>query len=71
QSGAGFAIEPENAAQLAEKVSLLYNDRDLYASAAEQGRRFVAEHYDRSRLAAKFLSVIESLLSEKKQSSAG
>ncbi len=60
----GFAIEPENARQLAEKVLLFYNNKDLYQSLADNGREFVVEHYDRRKLANRFLSVLEATVNK-------
>ncbi len=62
-AGAGFAIEPENAQQLAEKVRLFYNDKDLYESVANKGREYVAQHYDRKTLASRYLEVMEKVYS--------
>lgn len=68
EAGAGFAIEPENAQQLAEKVQLFYNDKALYESVADKGRDFVAKNYDRKTLASRYLDVMENVLQNDKTS---
>ncbi|MDO6461360.1 glycosyltransferase family 4 protein [Granulosicoccaceae sp. 1_MG-2023] len=61
-AGAGFAITPQSADELAEKLRLLYNDKDSYQRLAGSGRGFVQTHYDRSTLAQRLLSAIEGLV---------
>ncbi|HBR98781.1 MAG TPA: glycosyltransferase WbuB [Gammaproteobacteria bacterium] len=58
---AGVAIEPENAAQLAETVLALANDTDRYHTLASNGRSYVSEHFNRERLAARLLSVLQAV----------
>lgn len=61
-ANAGAAIEPENASQLAEKVRMFYNNKDLYQKSAESGRLYVSKNYDRKHLATRLLSVLEKLV---------
>jgi glycosyltransferase involved in cell wall biosynthesis len=57
----GFCIEPDNHLQLAEHVLLLYNDRQLCTEMGKNGRRYVADHYDRTVLAKCMVAVAKSL----------
>lgn len=59
---AGFCIEPENSHELAERVLELYRNRDLAAKLGSNGRRHVAEHYDRTVLARRYESLLASLI---------
>ncbi|TKB65784.1 MAG: glycosyltransferase family 4 protein [Nitrospira sp.] len=59
---AGFCIEPENSHALAECVLELYRNRDLAAKLGSNGRRHVAEHYDRTVLARRYESLLASLI---------
>ncbi len=55
----GLFFEPENARDLAEKIMMLYSDRALLARLGENGRRYVADKFDRDRITAdlwKFLN---------------
>ena len=59
---AGFCIEPENANQLAERVLELYKNRDLVRQLGDNGRRHVAEHFDRVHLARKYEDVLARVI---------
>lgn len=59
---AGFCIEPENSHELAERVLELYRNRDLAAKLGTNGRRHVAEYYDRTVLARRYESLLASLI---------
>lgn len=56
---AGIGIEPENADQLAAAICRLADDRALYQRLAANGRAYVAEHFDRRKLALDFLAILE------------
>lgn len=58
---AGITIEPENDAQLADKVLLLYQDANLRRTMGENGRQHVTEFYDRAVLAKNFETVMLSV----------
>ena len=58
----GICIEPENSQQLAEVILRLFRDKDLVAELGENGRQYVAEHFDRKELARRYLSILENLL---------
>ena len=61
-ANSGRCIEPENATQLAEKIMELYSDNALCIELGENGRKYVAEHFDRVVLARRFESLLQSLL---------
>lgn len=58
---AGLAFEPEDDAQLAEKVVLLSTDPDLCKSLGEQARRYVEEKFDRDKITGQFFTVLQEL----------
>lgn len=66
QANAGCAIEPENARQLADAVLELARDPGLCRSLGDNGREYVALHYDRVRLAQRFESLLSSVMDENK-----
>lgn len=52
---AGLYFEPENAAELAERIKVLTSNPILTGSLGEQGQRYVKEYFDRQRIHEKFL----------------
>jgi len=58
---AGLCIEPQNATELARCVVDLAGNKKLCDELGRNGRRYVAEHYDRTALAAKYESVLARL----------
>jgi glycosyltransferase involved in cell wall biosynthesis len=58
---AGFCIEPENSHELAERVLELYRERDLCARLGKNGRRHVEANYDRTVLARRYATLMETL----------
>jgi glycosyltransferase involved in cell wall biosynthesis len=59
---AGLCIEPENARELAARVLELYSDRDLRTSLGRNGRRCVAEQFNREVLAQRYKVLIASVV---------
>lgn len=59
---AGMFAEPGHPDDLAEKIRIYMNDRALLHSHGENGYRFVHKHFDREKLARKFLECIENQL---------
>jgi glycosyltransferase involved in cell wall biosynthesis len=55
QSGCGVCIEPEDAAELARTVQALADDRERHQQLSAGGYEFVSEHFDRDRLAQRFV----------------
>ncbi len=58
---AGFCIEPENGSALAARILELSKNSRLCKSLGENGRRYVAENYDRVKLARRYESLMSSL----------
>jgi glycosyltransferase involved in cell wall biosynthesis len=61
-AGAGIAITPESAEELAAAVHRLAAEPSLALSLADSGARYVREHFDRGRLAARYTDVLGRLL---------
>jgi glycosyltransferase involved in cell wall biosynthesis len=60
-SGAGLAIEPENPEAMAKAVDRLQADPDLRRQMGENGRRVVANRYNRARLNEAFIGRIREV----------
>ncbi len=60
-AGCGLAVPPEDGAALAAAIRRLATDRQGARRMGESGRAYALEHYDRAVLAARFVSVVESL----------
>jgi glycosyltransferase involved in cell wall biosynthesis len=58
---AGIAIEPENARQLAEAMRRLADDPALAARFGRAGREFAAVNFDRAKVAARYLDLLEDV----------
>ena len=57
-AGAGLAIEPESAEQLASTVLKFASDSQIAEECGKAGASYVSEHFDRSKLAIRFLEEI-------------
>jgi len=60
ESGAGVAIEPENAQQLAQAVVSLADNKEYMKSCGEKGRAYVTSHYDRTVLAGRYINILSA-----------
>ena len=60
RADAGVFVEPEDAGQMAQAIVQLHAEPERLRCYGENGRRFVAKHYSRQRLAAR----LEALLLE-------
>jgi hypothetical protein len=65
RSGSGVEIEPDNAEQLADVVCRLKDDLVYYQTLCRGARRFVAQHYSRDALAARYLTIMMSLVTSR------
>lgn len=65
RAGAGVAIEPEDDAALAATLIRMADDPEAGRAMGEKGRAFVLAHFDRDRLAADYLNLLEDLVSKK------
>jgi glycosyltransferase involved in cell wall biosynthesis len=61
EAGAGIEIEPESAEELVAAIDRLANDQALCDSMGANGRSYVAEHFDRLRLADEYLTLLEGV----------
>lgn len=55
----GICIEPGNAGEMAEAVRRLRQDRGLAEKLGKNGKSYVAEHFDRNKLADRYLSLLK------------
>jgi len=62
QAESGICIEPESATELVQAVSKLHHDHELAAKMGENGRKYVAEHYNREMLAKSFEEMMNDFL---------
>ena len=65
EAGSGVMMEPENAADLAEAVAKLADSPELCRNLGESGFAYVANHFDRNKLAALFEQRLVALLADK------
>ena len=66
RAGAGIAIKPENADDLADAVRRLADDRALAKRYGEQGYAHARENHDRERLAQQYLGLLRTISSKKR-----
>ena len=59
-AGAGVAITPESAEELVAAVVRLADDKDLALKLGRQGGLFVRQHFDRERLAERYIEVLQA-----------
>lgn len=67
EAGAGIAITPESADELAAAIATLADDRALAIRLGRQGGAHVREHYDRTALAARYIQVLELVLARSRR----
>lgn len=61
-ANAGISIEPENAEELAKAVATLASDSKLGEFYAENGYRYVIEHFNRAKMANQYIVIMQSLV---------
>ena len=61
EAGAGVEMEPDSAESLVKCLEKLADDRTLTAELSCAGRAYVARHFDRDDLAARYLRLLEQL----------
>lgn len=64
---AGIGVPPEDPAALRDAVEQLAADPSLARRLGENGRRFVEAHYDRERIAARFVELLKDTASKARQ----
>ncbi|MGO9084604.1 MAG: glycosyltransferase family 4 protein [Candidatus Sulfotelmatobacter sp.] len=62
EAGAGIAVEPENAAALAQAIRQLAANRELGAALGRKGREYIVRHLSRGRTAEKYIEVLRSVV---------
>jgi glycosyltransferase involved in cell wall biosynthesis len=67
RAGAGLAIPPEDKISLAAALLELRGDPEARRRYGQSGRRYVMEHYLRSQLAMRLVSVLDDILLKKRE----
>jgi glycosyltransferase involved in cell wall biosynthesis len=60
-SGGGVFVPPEDAPAMAEAILRLAQDPAACQDRGQRGRAYVKEHFDRKRLAARYLGILEGV----------
>ena len=68
EANAGIPIEPENAMQLMEAAVRLKSEPKLYERMAEDGYQHVHTNYDRSKLALRYLDLLQQVVNKEPKS---
>ncbi|MFW6133023.1 MAG: glycosyltransferase family 4 protein [Planctomycetota bacterium] len=58
-AGCGTFVEPENAEQIVAAMKAYRENPDMVRRHGENGRKYVAEHYDRRVLGARYIALLE------------
>lgn len=66
-AGAGLAVRPEDAGDLAEKIMILFNDRELCRNSGRNGYSFALANCSRNRLADQYLEILQKVVSGKRE----
>lgn len=61
----GLFAEPENAEEIAEKIRFYRESPDIARQHGENGYSYACEHYDRRKLAAKYIMLLEKSIGDK------
>lgn len=61
-AGAGLYAEPENTDAFLEALLKLKGSPDLAARMGESGRRYACRHYDRKTMAARYIEILDTLV---------
>lgn len=68
-AGAGLSVTPECVEELAAAVTRLRDDASLARALGRQGGVYVREHFDRARLARRYIDVLDAAISAKRSAS--
>ena len=63
-SGGGICIEPDNEVELLEAVQKLQGDPELAAQLGQAGHDFVAENFDRRKLALAYMEYLQDIVAK-------
>jgi spore maturation protein CgeB len=58
-------VEPENAEQIAEKIRFYRNSPHVPKEHGENGYKYACDNYDRKKLAAKYIELIDKRIVNK------
>lgn len=61
-SGAGIAIEPENAEALSASIHQLATDHELAKRLGQKGREYILQHFSRDRTAQKYTGILDAIV---------
>jgi glycosyltransferase involved in cell wall biosynthesis len=61
RAGCGWSVAPEDPAAMAAAIRAAAADRAGAAARGDAGREYALQHYDRARLAARFVSLVDDL----------
>jgi glycosyltransferase involved in cell wall biosynthesis len=61
RAGCGWSVAPEDPAAMAAAIRAAAADRAAAAARGDAGREYALQHYDRARLAARFVSLVDDL----------
>jgi glycosyltransferase involved in cell wall biosynthesis len=64
RSEAALVVEPENSRAIADAIVRLHANPQERQVMSAKGRRFVADHYSRRSLAAKYLHVLNEAIAD-------
>lgn len=67
RAGAGICVPPEDTDAMVSAVKQFYDNRHQLRRMGRNGRRFVCRHFDRRRLARKYLTILESVRRRKRR----
>jgi len=62
EAGAGIAVEPENAAELAQAIGQLAANRELGVALGQKGREYIVRNLSRGRTADKYIEVLRAVV---------
>ena len=65
-SGGGVYVPPEDASAMAEAILRLAQDPAACRAMGDRGRAYVTEHFDRKRLAARYLGILQAVATKER-----
>ena len=62
EAKSGLYFEPENIQSLKEQILKLYNDRELCTQMGINGREYIKQHFERTKITKSFSELLKSVL---------
>lgn len=62
EANSGFFSEPENPVLLKEKILYAYKNPKILLEMANNGRKYVEENFDRSKIADEYKKIIDDVI---------